>query len=364
MRYAIAMKTILSLVGILTLLSSSGAHAFETNVPKTFDELCRRDSSGFPADPDVVNCWGFESDEELVYHDPSGPSSPCRDASGRHILADHPNGTLNPEPIQNAYINTETCLYPDRVSTFAASGTHSLKIVQIDEGGGNSGGTFHPWFKHYIGADGRRKFAGFGAGGELWIHWRYRQNEGLFQYDSKRFMVTHRYSSYEHVLGAYGSINGATHSPPHNYVCAYNYKGSGSYGCSDTSFYEPDKWHTFVMHVKIPDPGDLNSGLFELFMDGQRILHRPNFHNPEAFTPADVGAYNDALDYETERDHNILLRLDFLLFENGKTGVGTRPEGVMYVDDIIVSRKELPTVLTSGGSETPVPNPPQSLSAN
>jgi len=358
----------LCVLGILVLLSSSGIHAFDPNVPQTFDALCKRDSSGYPADSDIVNCWGFETDEELFYHDPLGTNSPCKNANGSHILADHPNGISNPVPYLNAGVNTTTCLHPERVTEFSTSGTHSIKVVQVDYGGGNSGGTFRPYFKHYIGADGKQKFAGFGAGGELWIHWRYRQNNELFQYHSKRFMVTHKDSTYEHVLIAVGTPGGGRGDPPYKYLCAYNYKGALSYGCSDTLVYEANKWHTFVMHIKIPDVIDdqagTSNGLFELFMDGQRVVHAPNFRNSPCCGPAYVGAYNDALDFETQHDLNVLMRLDFLLFENGKTGTGSRPMGAMYIDDVVVSRKQLPTILPSGDRDNLPPSPPQGLTAN
>lgn len=349
---------ILTTVAILIGFSHS-VLAVDANMPQTFEQICARDASGYPADPDIVNCWGFESENDFVYHDPQGPSSPCVDPStGKHILADHPNGYINPTPMQNANINPATCLYPTRVTEHATSGNYSLKVVQIDEGGANSGGTFHPYFKHYIGSDGRRKIAGFGAGGDIWIHWRYRQNSGLFNYHSKRFMVTHEGSSFEDVLGAYGG-NGTIGDPPYRYVCAYNNKGSYTFGCSDTKFYEANKWHTFVMHVKIPDNADLNNGEFDLYMDDELIISRQNtpMRGVGLFQP-----YSDDIDWETDHGIGALLRLDFLLFENGKTGVGTRPLGAMWIDDVIVSKKRLPTVIPEGGAVGP--QNPSNLTAN
>lgn len=355
------MRLIANVIIWLCLLVGSNAIAVDSAVPQTFEEICKRDASGYPADPDIVNCWGFESDDEMVYHDPAGPNTQCTDpATGEHLLAWHPNGISNSTPMQNSGINRETCLYPLRDPTVSTSGSHSLKVVQVDYGGGaNSGSTFHPYFKHQIGSDGKRKVAGFGAGGELWIHWRYRQNQGLFNYHSKRFMVTHEQSAFEHVMIASGA-NGLS-DPPYNIVCAYNNKGTYTYGCSKSKNYEANVWHTFVMYVKLPDNApDWTNGIFRLYMDGELVISRDNYR-----MGGGVGLlepYSESIDWETQHDIAALMRLDFLLFENGKSGTGSRPEGIMWIDDVIVSKKALPAVIPDG--DILVPNNPTDLAAD
>lgn len=346
------MKLIAGVLISIFLLVSNNAIAVDSAVPQTFDDICQRDASGYPADPDIVNCWGFESDNEFVYHDPTGPNTQCVDpVTGDHLLDWHPNGISNPTPMQNAGINGQTCLYPLRDPTVATSGSHSLKVVQVDWGGGaNSGSTFHPYFKYQTGSDGKLKVAGFGAGGEFWVHWRFRQNQGLFSYHSKRFMVTHEQSAFENVLIASGASG--LNDPPHNVPCAYNNKGTFTYGCASSKRYEANYWHTFVMYTKLPDNApDWTNGVFELYMDGELVISRNGVR-----MGGGVGLlepYSENIDWETQHSIAAMMRLDFLLFENGKSGTGNRPEGIMWVDDVIVSKAPLPTIIPSGGSVGP-----------
>ncbi len=340
------------------LLACCAANAFDTNTPQTFDQLCARDSSGYPADPDVINCWGFESDSEFYYRN---HGSTCTDPdTGAPLFSDHVNGDLNSTPVLNGIMNSQTCLYPKRVAQHSTSGSYSLLVQQVDEGGGNGGGTFAPYFKHYIGSDGKRKFAAFGAGADFWIHWRYRQDANLFNYHSKRFMVTHEESAYEIVLNAYQPGGGNT-TPPFNAMCAYNNKGTYGFGCATSKFYEADKWHTIMMHIRLADNAALTNGLFELWFDGERVLFQDGFpmNGLELFEP-----YADDLDWETQHEINALMRLDFLLFENGKTGVGSRPPGSMYIDDVIVSTKRPPVILGAGGGDGVAPMAPEGLTVD
>lgn len=326
---------------------------------ETFDEICKKGADGFPTDPNIVNCWGFESESEIFYHD--SYVNQCKDNDS--FLKNHVNGTTNGVPGLNALVNTSTCLYPKIDNTMSASGKGSLKIVQVDDPTGqpNSGGTFRPYMKNYKDNNGVWKHDAFGRGGEFWVHWRYRQDAGLFNYGAKRFMVTEHNSSFEQVLTAFASVNGkfpAGQGEPYKYVCSYSMKGMFGHGCSGKKFYEADKWHKIEIHVKVPTSDTSDDGIYEVFFDNERILYSTDAaaiaQGIEINEPYAVG-----LDHETTyaNDTYAYFRLDFLLFENGKYQHSPpRPQGSMWIDDIVVSRTRI-----KGFGDLVAPKPPTQL---
>ena len=328
---------------------------------ETFDGLCKKGADGFPTDPNIVNCWGFESESEIYYHDYY--TDQCNDS----FLQNHVNGSSNGVPRLNAIVNTSTCLYPKIDNTLSASGTGSLKIVQVDDpvGQANSGGTFRPYIKNYSDSNGIWKHDAFGRGGEFWIHWRYRQDAGLFHYGAKRFMVTEHGSYFEQVLTAFANSSGkfpAGPDEPYKYICSYSMKGQYGYGCSSTKVYEENKWHKIEMHVKVPTSDSSNDGIYEVFFDNERILHSTDAASISAGIDVDV-PYAVGLDHDTTyaQETYAYFRLDFLLFENGKYQHNPpRPQGSMWIDDIVVSRTRIPG-LDGNGVNSVKPNPPTQL---
>lgn len=330
---------------------------------QTFDEICAKGADGFPSDPNIVNCWGFESEAEIFYHDRFEDN--CKDNDS--FLRNHVNGHRNGFPGANAGVNTSTCLYPKIDNSVSASGSGSLKIIQVDDAAGddNSAGTFYPYMKKYRDANGVWRHDAFGRGGEFWIHWRYRQDEGLFQYGAKRFMVTEHGSSFEQVLTAFADANSkfpAGPGEPYRYVCAYSHKGQYGWGCSNNKFYEAETWHKIEMHVRVPTSDTANDGIFELFFDNELILSGTDplaiGRSIEINEPYAVG-----LDLNTTYGNNTYgyFRLDFLLFENGKFQHSPpRPQGSMWIDDVVVSRTRIPD-LSGGGVTRVTPNPPTDL---
>lgn len=311
----------------------------------TFAEICSRGDDGFPSNPQVINCWGFEDEAEIFYHD-SGRED-CKDDA---FLWNHVNGHRNGVPKSNAGVANTTCLYPKIDRTHSTSGTGSLKIVQIDDEGNskNSGGTFRPYMKRYKGDDGKWKIDAFGRGGEFWIHWRYRQDEGLFSYGAKRFMVTEHGSTFEQVLGAYASRKGGFPNMPgsyYDYVCAYSMKGVYGYGCAEDIRYQADVWHRIEMHVKLPTTDSSNDGIFELYFDGVKVMDETRI--PEGKRNAAIGKgveidepYATGLSWQQTYGQRTFgyFRLDFLLFENKKYRRDpARAPGAMWIDDVIVS---------------------------
>lgn len=343
--------TVLILLSLFSFFGSAEA--------TTFDELCQKGADGFPTDPNIVNCWGFESESEIFYH----RGNACNDND--EFLNNHVNGHSNPVPGANAKVNTDTCLYPKIDNSLSTSGSGSLKVIQVDDPSGNadSGGTFFPYMKQYKDANGVWRHDAFGRGGEFWIHWRYRQDIGLFQYGAKRFMVTEHGSSFEQVLTAFANANGkfpAGPGEPYKYICSYSMKGQYDHGCSGTKFYEANKWHKVEMHVKVPSAPGANDGVYEVFVDGERVIYSTDSASIdsgiEINEPYAVGLDN-ATTYANET--YAYFRLDFLLFENGKYQHNPpRPQGSMWIDDVIVSRTRITNLVENGAV---APNPPTQL---
>jgi hypothetical protein len=337
----------------------------ETDPPtggtKTFNELCKKGADGFPTDPNIVNCWGFESESEIFYHDRNDDTCANTDS----FLANHVNGHRNGSPGANASVNTQTCLYPKIDNSISTSGNGSLRIIQVDDplGDDNSAGTFYPYMRQYRDANGVWKHDAFGRGGEFWVHWRYRQDAGLFNYGAKRFMVTEHGSSFEQVLTAFADANmkfPAAPGEPYKYICSYSMKGQHGHGCSSTKFYEANKWHKIEMHVKVPSALGANDGIYEVFVDGERVIHSTDAtsidRGIDINEPYVVGLDN-ATTYANQT--YAYFRLDFLLFENGKFQHNPpRPQGSMWIDDIVVSRTRIANLVESG---TITPKPPTRL---
>jgi hypothetical protein len=127
------------------------------------------------------------------------------------------------------------------------------------------------------------------------------------------------------------------------------------------------------MHIIVPDNAQSNNGTFELFMDGKKVIsHVGNVRQPLSVPDFPVG-YTEDLDWDTHKDVDALMRLDFTLFENGKNRANNpyaqyipsnRGVGVMYIDDVIVSRKRPPEILASGvAADTTSPTPPTNIRA-
>lgn len=360
-----------------------------------FAQMCERDSNGDFTNSNVVNCFGFEDLNELYYGEPR------EGCSADAYLNSQPNGFNNKEPVSNVSMGKGgTCLYPKVDSSVSSSGGNSLKIVQSDvapAGTGNPGGTFKPYFGKVSNLQ-NGKFAGFGVGGEFWIQWRYRQDQNLFKYSAKRFMVTHRQSYFEEVLIAKNNRDetGGKHAPPFDVLASYAHKGSGAnaqgHGDSGDTRLKADRWHTLLMHVKMstntedkqdrnfnntPDGRpDLNNGTIEIFLDGELIMatypetdsngnltNGLKVHQLDLFEP-----WSDNLDWQSQKDMDAFMRLDFLLFENESSRIGTRdllglrPEGSMWIDDVIVSTAPIPDLY--GDADTIPPKAPQDLQAN
>lgn len=382
------------LVAILFFAGTTLGHA------ATFEDYCEKDAAGKYINDKILNCHGFEDEREIFYR---RSSDSCQSDS---FLNSHPNGTRNIMPILNASVDSTTCYYPKIDFTQSASGKGSLRILQSDKStNNNAGGTFQPFFGQR--GPGEETFSAIGAGGEFWIHWRYRQNKELAEYGGKRFMVTHKQSYFEEVLIAKGEKRNGAEVPPFKILKGYNHKGSGANHQSHTwnanKVLENDKWHTIVMHIKMstneedimdrrfnltPDGRpDLNNGTLEVFLDGVLIIHEyPEFdsqgrvtnglkmHQLDLFEPYKekipyTGTYLHKYDNELKSNEGMsaYMRLDFLLYENSKARHreefgGPRPDGTMWIDDVIVSREPIPTIDgTPSIRDTVAPNKPTNL---
>lgn len=349
------------------LLLFSGLSAPTAATAQTFEEICDL--------PSTVNCWGFESEDEMYYTWPVGTS-----CDNDQFLQNHPNGRngfgLDRRTLGNTAAKTDNlagrCMYPRRDSTYSTSGNSSLKFTIPSQSGQQTSGFFNPVFKR-LGPPGDYTFAKFGPGGEFWVRFSMRNSADLLTtfYEGIGGSSTGTKRLIIHGLESSESLEETIVDQFQRRVPQmYSNSGTEDYGIQDyigcTSSLAPDypeppcrrflseTWRTYQVHVIVADNPARNNGVVELYLDDE----------PDPIirvTNSDMSGLEIDVPYtETARwDYmsNGYGKLLFSLFATGKDANQVHPEAHMWIDDVVISFSRVPEI----GGTTVRPNPPSNV---
>ena len=349
------------------LLICIGLMASPPASAQTFEEICSL--------PTTVNCWGFESEDDLYYTWPVGGS--CDNDT---FLQTHPNGRngfgLDRSTLGNVAAKIDNlagrCIYPQRDSTYSTSGLSSFKFTIPSQSGQQTSGFFNPVFKR-LGPPGDYTFAKFGPGGEFWVRFSMRNSAELLNttYQGIGGSSTGTKRLIIHGLESSESLEETIVDQFQRRVPQmYSDSGTEDYGIQPyigcTSAQAPDypeppcrrfiaeQWRTYQVHVIVADNPARNNGLVELYLDDEPdpIIRVTNSdHNGVQITePYTETAKWDYLS-------NGYGKLLFSLFATGKDSGQVHPEAYMWIDDVVVSFTRVPEI----GGTTVRPNPPANV---
>jgi hypothetical protein len=361
-------------LGALGLLWSGAPQVAQA---ATFQQVCGLSTT--------INCWGFESENELYYHWYTNEN--CNRDS---FLLNHPNGN-NPFGLDRRSPGNTTariwnigdrCHYPKRDTTYAASGASSLKFTLPSQSAAVTSGDFNPVFKYRV-VNGQYRFARFGPGGEFWVRFAMRQTQDLLNPIYRRSggggisgikrMIVHGYESSESLEEAMQDI--WQRGVPQ----LYSDSGTEDYGVQDvigcprqnpdvaSSYTEPpcrkwkaNQWVVFQIHVKVATNAPrYDNGVVELYIDDEpNPIVRVTNSSMSGLT-AGPAYTEDAIWDDVTNGYG---KLTFTLYTTDKDINQVHPEAYMWIDDVVVSHTRVPKI-DGNVSETNPPAPPTNLRA-
>jgi hypothetical protein len=343
----------------------------------TFSQVCGLSTT--------INCWGFESENELFYTWRTNDN--CNNDT---FLRNHVNGNNDYGLDRRSPGNTTAriwnignrCYYPKRDTTFAASGSSSLKFWFPSQTADITSADFNPVFKYRV-VNGEYRFARFGPGGEFWVRFAMRQTPELLNPIYRRTggggisgikrLIVHGYESSESLEETIQDLW------QRGLPQMYSDSGTEDYGVQDVigcsrrnpdvqaSYTEPpcrkfkaNVWEVYQIHVKVATNAPAyDNGVVELYIDDEpNPIIRVTNSSMSGLTPGP--AYTeDAIWNETTNGYG---KLTFTLYTTDKDINQVHPEGYMWIDDVVVSHTRVPKI-DGNVSETNPPKAPTNLRA-
>jgi len=352
----------------------------------TFEQVCALGTT--------INCWGFESPDNIFYARGHLSPSAC---DSEPFIVNHINGNNDFGFSRQSWGNTTVveapagqCNYPQIDSTFKTSGNSSLKFTIPSGSGQGTSGNFKAPFKR-IGNPPNSTFGMFGPGSDFWVRWSERDNEALItnkyqrksggaQGGVKRVIIhgvrssggnetTIQDTDQREIIQAYGDQGSDIHDEAQGNIGCFANTNNDSNINSPLNYPEPpcrkwkaNEWVTYHVHIIIPNPVSL-PGTVEFYINDETtpIIRATNVTMNTVSSPPGW-TMNNTWDPAGNNEGGYG-QFSFTLFATDKLPGESHPEGAMWIDDVVVSHTRVPPIAGTGSSsgDTTPPGSPTGL---